>query len=70
MTALAATDGGAVYVGTDDEGLWRIEKDGETLTRVETVKGTQVLRLVYDPTVTPAMLYVLTDTGLTVLREE
>jgi hypothetical protein len=27
-----------------------------------------VKELLYDPTVTPAMLYVLTDTGLTVLR--
>jgi hypothetical protein len=69
VTALAATDGGTVYVGTDDEGLWRIEQDGETLTRVDGVNGKQVLQLVYDPTVAPAMLYVLTDAGLTVLRQ-
>jgi hypothetical protein len=69
VTSLAAVDSGGVYVGTNDAGLWRIEKDGETLTRVDTVGGDQVLQLVYDPTVTPAMLYVLTDTGLTVLRE-
>lgn len=70
VTALAATDGGHVYVGTDDAGLWRLEADGETLSRVDTVQGRRVLQLVYDPTVAPAMLYVLTDTGLTVLREE
>nr|BDT36371.1 hypothetical protein MFMH1_60400 [Myxococcus sp. MH1] len=69
VTALAATDGGIVYVGTQDQGLWRIEEDGATLTRVETVNGRQVLQLVYDPTVAPAMLYALTDQGLTVLRE-
>ena len=70
VTALAATDRDTVYVGTHDEGLWRIEEDGQTLTRVDAVNGEQVLQLVYDPTVKPAMLYVLTDSGLTVLREE
>ncbi|MFP2909665.1 hypothetical protein ACLESD_32395 [Pyxidicoccus sp. 3LFB2] len=70
VSAMAATDDGVVYVGTDGEGLWRIEEDGETLTRVDTVKGEKVLQLVYDPTVAPAMLYVLTDAGLTVLRED
>ncbi|NPC84280.1 hypothetical protein HPC49_39465, partial [Pyxidicoccus fallax] len=70
VTALAATDGGKVYVGTNDEGLWRIEADGESLTRVDDVKGKKVLQLVYDPTVAPAALYVLTDAGLTVLRED
>ncbi|NTX02580.1 hypothetical protein HUA75_12485 [Myxococcus sp. CA040A] len=69
VTALAATDKGIVYVGTDDEGLWRIEEDAETLTRLDSVNGKHVLQLVYDPTVAPAMLYVLTDAGLTVLRE-
>lgn len=69
VSALAATDGGQVYVGTDGTGLWRIEADGQTLTPVSEVKGARVLQLVYDPTVAPAMLYVLTDKGLTVLRE-
>jgi hypothetical protein len=35
---------------------------------VEAVPGRRVLQLVYDPTVTPSMLYALTDAGLTVLR--
>lgn len=38
--------------------------------RAGSAKGAKVLQLVYDPTVAPAMLYVLTDAGLTVLREE
>jgi hypothetical protein len=70
VTALAATDEGSVYVGTHDAGLWRIADDGEAPTRVDTVSGDQVLQVVYDPTVKPTMLYVLTDTGLTVLRED
>jgi hypothetical protein len=32
------------------------------------VSGQRVLQLVYEPTVTPSMLLVLTDLGLTVLR--
>jgi hypothetical protein len=70
ITALAATEAGSVYVGTDGEGLWRLEADGETLARVDEVEGAKVLQLVYDPTVSPAMLYVLTDAGLTVLRRD
>lgn len=70
VSALAATDGGEVYVGTDGEGLWRIEADGQTLAPVDEVKGEKVLQLVYDPSVAPAMLYVLTDAGLTVLRRD
>jgi ligand-binding sensor domain-containing protein len=68
VTALAATEGNTVYVGTDGEGLWRLDADGEALARVDEVKGSKVLQLVYVPTVSPAMLYALTDAGLTVLR--
>jgi hypothetical protein len=68
VSALAATDDGALYVGTEDAGLWRLEPDRTTLAQVEEVAGRRVLQLVYDPTLTPSMLYVLTDAGLTVLR--
>jgi hypothetical protein len=49
-------------------GLWRLEADGVTLKRVPQMSGQRVLQLVYEPTVTPSMLLVLTDLGLTVLR--
>ena len=68
VSALAASDDGALYVGTDGQGLWRLEPDGTTLAQVEGVAGRRVLQLVYDPTLTPSTLYVLTDVGLTVLR--
>jgi hypothetical protein len=68
VSALAATDDGALYVGTDGAGLWRLENDRTTLAVVPGVTGRRVLQLVYDPTVTPSMLYVLTDAGLSVLR--
>jgi hypothetical protein len=66
--ALRATDDGALYIGTDGAGLWRLEPDGVTLTQVRQVAGQRVLQLVYEPTVTPSMLLVLTDQGLTVIR--
>jgi hypothetical protein len=68
ILALKATDDGALYVGTDGAGLWRLEPDGVTLTRVEGIAGDHVRELLYEPTVTPSMLLVLTDRGLTVLR--
>ncbi|RYZ41414.1 MAG: hypothetical protein EOO72_07910, partial [Myxococcaceae bacterium] len=68
IQALKATDDGALYIGTNGQGLWRLEKDGTTLAPVKEVAGQRVLQLVYEPTVTPAMLLVLTDRGLTVLR--
>lgn len=68
VLALAATDDGALYVGTDGQGLWRLEPGGAAPGRVEAVAGRRVLQLVYDPTVTPSMLFVLTDAGLTLLR--
>ncbi|WP_257449207.1 hypothetical protein [Archangium lipolyticum] len=68
VLALAATDDGALYIGTDGAGLWRLEPDGTTLARVPQVSGQSVLQLVYEPTVKPSMLLVLTDQGLTVLR--
>jgi hypothetical protein len=68
IQALKATDDGALYIGTNGAGLWRLEADGTTLTQVRQVSGQRVLQLVYEPTVTPSMLLVLTDQGLTVLR--
>jgi hypothetical protein len=68
ILALKATDDGALYIGTNGAGLWRLEADGTTLTQVRQVAGQRVLQLVYEPTVTPSMLLVLTDQGLTVLR--
>jgi len=68
ILALKATDDGALYIGTNGAGLWRLEPDGTTLTQVQQVSGQRVLQLVYEPTVTPSMLLVLTDRGLTVLR--
>ncbi len=68
ILSLKSTDDGALYIGTSGEGLWRLEPDGVTLSRVRDVSGQRVLQLVYEPTVTPSMLLVLTDQGLTVLR--
>jgi len=68
ILALKATDDGALYIGTNGAGLWRLEPDGVTLAQVRQVSGQRVLQLVYEPTVTPSMLLVLTDQGLTVLR--
>nr|WP_244238352.1 hypothetical protein [Corallococcus terminator] len=68
ILSLKATDDGALYIGTNGEGLWRLEPDGTTLAKVPQVSGQRVLQLVYEPTVTPSMLLVLTDQGLTVLR--
>lgn len=67
VSALAATDDGSLFVGTEDQGLWRMDPS-LTLSRVPTVRGSHVRQLLYDPTVAPSMLYVLTNAGLTVLR--
>ncbi len=67
LTALAATDDGSLFIGTEGAGLWRMDASKQ-LSRVSSVEGSKVEQLLYDPTVKPAMLYVLTDRGLTVLR--
>ena len=67
LTSLAATDDGSLFIGTSGAGLWRMD-DKKQLSRVSGVDGNHVEQLLYDPTVKPAMLYVLTDRGLTVLR--
>jgi hypothetical protein len=67
LTSLAATDDGSLFIGTVGAGLWRLDADKQ-LSKVEGVEGSHVREVFYDPTVTPAMLYVLTNSGLTVLR--
>lgn len=68
ILSLKATDDGALYIGTEGAGLWRLEADGKTLAQVGQVPGQRVLQLVYEPTVTPSMLLVVTERGVTVLR--
>ncbi|HEX8537324.1 MAG TPA: hypothetical protein VF664_07650, partial [Cystobacter sp.] len=68
ILSLKATDDGALYIGTDGGGLWRLESDGKTLAQVGQVPGQRVLQLVYEPTVTPSMLLVVTERGVTTLR--
>lgn len=60
--------GDVLFIGTDGAGLWKLEADGVTVQRVDSVDGKVVKQLVYEPSVEPAMLLVLTDAGLTVLR--
>jgi ligand-binding sensor domain-containing protein len=67
LTALAATDDGSLFIGTEGSGLWRMDANRQ-FTRVTSVQGRTVRQLIYDPNGSPAMLYVLTDSGLTVLR--
>jgi hypothetical protein len=69
INALAATDDGSLYIGTDDSGLWRMDPE-KKFSQVSGVVGSRVRQggLVYDPTVSPAMLYVLTSDALNVLR--
>jgi hypothetical protein len=67
ITTLAATDDGSLFVGTEDNGLWRLKPD-KTLEQVKSVGGSRVSQLVYDPTVSPAALYVLIDGEVVVLR--
>ena len=69
INALAATNDGSLYIGTDNAGLWRMDPQ-KKFSKVSGVTGSRVREggLVYDPTVSPAMLYVLTNDALTVLR--
>ncbi|MFL5320135.1 MAG: hypothetical protein ACJ790_10810 [Myxococcaceae bacterium] len=64
---LQATNDGSLFVATSGKGLWRMDASG-AFSRVSDVKGSEVKQLVYEPTVDPAMLMVLTDAGVTVLR--
>lgn len=67
INSMAATDDGSLFIGTNSGGLWRLDAKKQ-LTRVEGIDGNQVKEVLYDPSVSPAMLFVLTDKSLTVLR--
>ncbi|QRK13532.1 hypothetical protein JQX13_09380 [Archangium violaceum] len=67
LTSLAATNDGSLFIGTVGFGLWRLDAQ-KKLSHVDGVDGTVVEQLLYDPTVDPGMLYVLTNGGLTVIR--
>jgi hypothetical protein len=68
LLSLAATEDGSLFVGTEGLGLWRLREDG-TL-EVVTAGGIRgaVRQLIYDPSVSPAMLWVLHSGGVTALR--
>jgi hypothetical protein len=67
VLALAGADDGSLFVGTGNAGLWRMKPDGG-FVRVHQVNGRRVTQLVYDPSVKPAMLYVVADAQLSVVR--
>ncbi len=67
ILALAGTDDGSVFVGTGGRGLYRMTPDKQ-LVPVKEVSGSTVKQLLYDPTVSPSMLWVLTNAGVWVLR--
>lgn len=67
INSLAATNDGSLFIATNSGGLYRLTP-AKTLEKVESVRANRVLQLVYDPSVTPGMLLVLTTDGLTVLR--
>jgi hypothetical protein len=67
LTSLAATDDGSLFIGTAGGGLWRMDAT-QQLSRVTDVSGNEVKQLLYEPNASPAMLYVVTNQGLTVLR--
>jgi ligand-binding sensor domain-containing protein len=67
LTSVASTDDGSLFIGTSGSGLWRMDAQKQ-LQRVADVPGSRVKQVIYDSSATPGMLYVLTDSGLTVLR--
>lgn len=67
INALQATDDGSLFIATDDSGLWRMNAQGQ-FEKVSGVSGNRIRQLVYDPTVSPSMLYVLTSSTLYVIR--
>jgi hypothetical protein len=67
INALAATDDGSLFIGTDGGGLWRMDANKQ-LTRFTDVPGSNVQQLVYDPTVKPGTLLVLVDGVLWMVR--
>lgn len=67
VSALQATDDGTLFIGFSDSGLWAIDAQGQP-RRVTEVPDNSVRELLYDPTVSPSMLWVLTSAELWVLR--
>ncbi|MDQ3262118.1 MAG: hypothetical protein M3Y59_00440 [Myxococcota bacterium] len=67
VSGLAATDDGSLFVGTYGDGLYRVAPD-KSISKVSSVTGGTVRQIVYDPSATPSMLLVLTDSALWVLR--
>jgi len=67
INALSATDDGSLFIGTGNRGLWRLTRE-KKLEPVPEVPGKRVTQLVYDPTVSPSMLYAISDGKLFVLR--
>ncbi|WP_341868205.1 hypothetical protein [Corallococcus sicarius] len=67
INSLAATNDGSLFIATNAGGLYRLTP-AKTLEKVDAVRANRILQLVYDPSVTPGMLLVLTSDGLTVLR--
>lgn len=67
LTKVEAANDGSLLIGTKSEGLWRMTADGE-VAKVTDVTGNEVRELLYEPALSPPMLFVLTDSALTVLR--
>ncbi|NRD65268.1 hypothetical protein HRD49_26275, partial [Corallococcus exiguus] len=67
INALASTNDGSLFIGTNTGGLYRLTPS-KTVEKVADVRGNKVLQLVYDGSGTSGMLLVLTSEGLTVLR--
>jgi hypothetical protein len=69
LSQVQATNDGALYVGTKGKGLWKMEAGG-SFAQVKDVPGSEVKQIVYEPGFAPPMLIVVTDAGVTVLRDE
>ena len=67
INALASTNDGSLFIGTNTGGLYRLTP-GKTVEKVAGVPGNKVIQLVYDGSTASGMLLVLTSEGLTVLR--
>lgn len=67
LTKVEATNDGSLFIGTKNDGLWRMSAEG-AVSKVKDVNGAEVRELLYEPALSPPMLFVLTDSALTVLR--
>lgn len=66
ISQVQATDDGSVFIGTYDQGLFRIAPDG-TSARVSAVSGSAVKQIVYDNSIVPTKLLVQTSSGVYML---